>query len=187
MVIGASAGGVTVLQRIAGGLTPNLPAAIFVVLHTWAEGPSALPDILARSGPLQANHARHGQAIQHGRIYVAPPGSDLLLEPGEMRLGRAASTRKHRPSIDVLFQSAARVYRAMVVGVLLSGSDGDGSAGMLEIQQNGGATIVQDPLDAQFPEMPAAAIRNGSAGYILNAANISECIRSLVIGGPVTA
>ena len=187
VVIGASAGGVQVLENIVGGLASDLPAAVFVVLHTWIKWPSVLPAILARSGPLSAEHARHVAAIRRGMIYVAPPDCDLPVERGVMRLDCKASQRKHRPSIDILFQSAARAYNAGVVGVLLSGSDNDGSAGMLEIYQSGGATIVQDPLDSQFTQMPRSAIRNGSAGHILKIANISGCIGQLVLGGEAAA
>jgi len=171
-----------VLRQIVGGFGRNLPASIFVVLHTRIEGPSRLPAILTRSGSLPATHAEDGEPILRGRIYVAPPGCDLVIEPGVVRLDCRGSARKHRPSIDILFQSAARIYCSEVVGVLLSGSDQDGSAGLLEIQQSGGATIVQDPRDSQFSDMPNAAIRNGSAGHVLKTGDISNCIGRLVRG-----
>src|SRR2546422_1053555 len=110
IVIGASAGGVEVLSQLARGLPPGLPASLFVVCHFPADVPSWLPQILSRSGPLLATHARDGEPFDPGQIYVAPPDHHLLLEEGRMRLSRGPRENHLRPAIDPLFRSAARVY-----------------------------------------------------------------------------
>src|SRR5262245_47103745 len=110
IVIGASAGGVEALTHLVGSLPPGLPAALFVVLHIPAGAPSLLPEILRRHGPLPAEHARDGEAVAPGRIYVAPPDFHLLLRPGHVHVVRGPRENHSRPAIDPLFRSAARSY-----------------------------------------------------------------------------
>src|SRR5512138_256165 len=121
IVVGASAGGVEALAKLVSGLSPGLPAAMFIVLHTSAEGPGMLPEILRRRSLLQVSAARDGAPIQSGRIYVAPPDRHLLLERDRMCLGRGPTENRHRPAIDPLFRTAAYAHDARVIGVLLSG------------------------------------------------------------------
>src|SRR5439155_24674565 len=119
IVIGASAGGVDALIRLAGGLPPGLPASVFVVCHFPPGGRSVLPDILSRAGPLLATHAADGEAFAPGHVYVAPPDRHLVLAAdGRMRLTREGRENHCRPAIDPLFRSAARHYGPRVVGVV---------------------------------------------------------------------
>src|SRR5437763_2217226 len=148
IVIGASAGGVEALVKLVGSLPADLPAAIFLVLHIPAQSPSLLPDILNRAGPLHALHPVDGQAIQYGHIYVAPPDHHLIVEEGVVRIIRGPKENRHRPAIDPLFRSAARTYGTRVVGVILTGSMDDGTAGLLAIKRRGGEAIASDPGDA---------------------------------------
>lgn len=148
IVIGASAGGVEALREVTRGLPADLPAAVFVVLHTPIHGTSALPRILNRYGSLPAAHARDGEAIYPGRIYVAPPNNHLLLKRGYIRLVLGPRENGHRPAIDPLFRTAARAYRSRVVGVVLSGALDDGTAGLAVVKQEGGVAVVQDPESA---------------------------------------
>ena len=120
IVIGASAGGVEALRELVQHLPPDLPAAIFVVLHLYPRSASALPRILSRSGPLSAIHPDNGTAIEHGRIYVAPPDHHLIIEPGHVHLGTGPKEQRQRPSINVTFRSAANAYRERVIGVVLT-------------------------------------------------------------------
>jgi two-component system chemotaxis response regulator CheB len=127
VVVGASAGGVEPLMRLVGGLRADLPAAVFVVLHIPPDAPSALPAILGRAGPLPAAQAVDGEAIAHGRIYVAGPNQHLYVHRGHVRVGVGPRENGVRPSVDVLFRSASRAYGKRVVGVVLSGTLSDGS------------------------------------------------------------
>lgn len=179
IVIGASAGGVEALTELVGGLPPDLPAAVFVAVHVPADSRSALPDILSRSGPLPAAHAQDGEAIQQGRIYVAPPGRHLLVEQAVLRLSLAAQEHHTRPAADPLFRSAARAYGSRVVGVVLSGTLDDGTAGLIEISRLGGASIAQEPADALFPTMPRNAIARGHVQYILPPSAIATVLTEL--------
>ncbi len=158
IVVGASAGGVEALKQFVAGLPGDLPASVFIVLHTAPSTPSLLPHILTRAGSLPAEHATHGTRFQRGRVYIAPPDRHMMLEDGAIRLVRGPAENRHRPAIDPLFRSAARAHGPRVIGVLLSGMLDDGTGGMHAIKSRGGVAIVQDPETATFSEMPRNAI-----------------------------
>ncbi len=179
IVIGASAGGVTALTELVGGLPPDLSAAVCVAVHIPADSRSVLPDILSRSGPLPATHAQDGEAIRSGHIYVAPPGHHLLVEQAVLRLSLAAREHHTRPAVDPLFRSAARAYGSRVVGVVLSGVLDDGTAGLIEINRHGGASIAQEPADALFPAMPRNAIARARVQYVLPPTDIAAVLTEL--------
>jgi two-component system, chemotaxis family, protein-glutamate methylesterase/glutaminase len=166
IVIGASAGGVEALKRLVSGLSPDLPAAVFIVLHIGAH-PSILPEILRSAGPLPAEHAIDGARIEMSRIYVAPPDHHLILAPGHMHVARGPKENNARPSINTLFRTAARTYRDRVVGVVLTGNLNDGTVGLWEIKRHGGVTVVQDLAEAAFPSMPRSAWDNVQIDYSL--------------------
>ena len=179
IVIGASAGGVRALGQIIESLPPNLPAALFVVLHVTPHGHSALPNILARWSCLPVAHAEEDEVIQPGWIYVAPPDRHLAIEDGRMHLSRNASENGHRPAIDVLFRTAARAYGERVVGVVLTGNLDDGTAGLAAIKRCGGVAVVQDPREADYPGMPGSAIANVEVDYVLPLAEIAPLLDRL--------
>jgi len=129
IVIGASAGGVQALQALVADLPPDLPAAVFIVLHISADFPSLLPQILARQSMLDVAHAIDGEPIQSGRIYVAPPDEHLIIEDKRVKLVHGPKENLHRPSIDALFRSAARWGGPRVIGVVLTGARSDGKVG----------------------------------------------------------
>src|SRR5262245_62239712 len=118
VVVGASAGGVEPLRAMARELEEDLPAAVFVVLHVAADQPSALAEVLDRAGPLPALAPEDATPIARGRIYVAPPDRHLMLEPRQVRVVQGPKENRHRPSVDVLFRSAARVYGPRVIGAV---------------------------------------------------------------------
>ncbi|HEX8272751.1 MAG TPA: chemotaxis protein CheB [Longimicrobiaceae bacterium] len=159
IVVGASAGGIEALRALLGGLPGDLRASVFVVMHVAPDSPGILPRMLQDASPLPVEHARDGEPIEHGRVYVAPPDCHLLLERDRVRLSRGPKENLSRPAIDPLFRSAAHVFGARVVGVVLTGRLDDGTAGLWAVKRRGGAAVVQDPDDATYPSMPRSAIR----------------------------
>ena len=158
VVVGASAGGVLALKELVKGLPSDFPAAVVVVLHLSAAGPSVLPQILDREGPLPALVAEAGVDLVPGTIYVAPPDRHLELDGLTVRLTDAPPEHNHRPSIDRLFRTAAGSLGALVIGVVLSGALDDGAQGLAAIRRQGGDAVVQDPATAGYASMPQSAL-----------------------------
>jgi two-component system, chemotaxis family, protein-glutamate methylesterase/glutaminase len=182
IVVGASAGGVEALQVLVSTLPGDLDAGVFIVLHTLATAESLLPGLLSRAGPLPARAAEDHALVETGRIYVAPPDRHIVFHDGVVRVVRGPKENRHRPSIDVLFRSAALALGPKVSGVLLSGADDDGTAGMMAIKRAGGVTIVQDPADSKYSDMPASAIRTVHPDYTLPVHQIGPLLAELVKG-----
>ena len=179
IVIGGSAGGLEVMKAIVSRLPADLPAAVFFVLHTSPHSPGLLPEIFNHSGPLPAAHARDGEPVTPGRIYVAPPDHHLLLEAGRVRVSRGPKENRFRPAVDPLFRSAALAYGPRVVGVILTGWLDDGAAGLWAVKVRGGVAVVQDPLEALAPSMPTTAMRQTSVDYRLRVADIAPTLVKL--------
>ena len=180
VVVGASAGGIDALTRVVAGFPADLPAAVFVVVHFPPTSTSALPKILSRAGPLPALAPGDEAQIEPGRIYVATPNYHLRLEPGSIRLAQGPRHNGVRPAVDVLFRSAAIAYGPRVIGIVLSGTMDDGTAGAMAIRQHGGLIIVQDPSDALFPGMIDSVIAHAEPDYVLPADEIGATVASLV-------
>jgi two-component system chemotaxis response regulator CheB len=180
IVIGASAGGIQALTTLVTGLPRDFPASLLVVVHIPPYAISRLPEILSRSGPLPAAHARHGEAIEPGRIYIAPPDRHLLVRAGWIELSRGPRENHCRPAIDPLFRTAARVYGARVIGIILSGALYDGSMGLLAIKTRGGMAIVQDPQEAIVDSMPRRAIERVEAEHVLPVAEMAAALTDLI-------
>jgi two-component system chemotaxis response regulator CheB len=158
IVVGGSAGSVEAMRELLEGLPKSFPGSIFFVLHLPRESKSLLPEILSRSG-FPTRHPQDGERIARGQAYVAPPDRHLLLERDRMRLVNGPRHNRHRPAIDPLFLSAARVFGPRAMGVILSGSLDDGTAGLHEIKRRGGLAFVQDPQTAIASSMPLNAIK----------------------------
>lgn len=180
-VIAASGGGVEALQRLVSELPADLAAAVFIVLHV-GDRPSRLPSILSKAGPLPAFHPVHGQPIECGRIYIAPPDRHMRLQLGFIHLDRGPKVRHTRPAADPLFQSAAEAYGARVVGVVLTGADSDGSNGSRAIEEHGGLVIAQQPVEAPHPSMPLSVLREDDPDYVLSLDEIAPLLVSLSKG-----
>jgi two-component system chemotaxis response regulator CheB len=182
VVVGASAGGVEALTRLVAGLPGNFGAALLVVVHITPSGTSVLPAILSRAGRLQAVHAEDGMAIEPGRIYVAPPDRHILVDDSRLQLSHGPRENGHRPAIDPLFRTAARVFEKRTIGVVLSGTRDDGTAGMIEVRRRGGIGVAQDPADALFPSMPESAIARAQPEHVLDVPGIARLLVDLANG-----
>lgn len=179
IVIGTSAGGVQALITLVANLPADLPAAVFIVLHVSPNLPSLLPTILARDSNLPVAHATDGEAIMHGRVYVAPPDQHLIIEDSQLKLVHGPKENLHRPSIDALFRSAAHWAGPRVIGVVLTGARDDGKVGMGAIKHRGGITIVQHPEDAAFPSMPMSVMQEIRVDYSLPLREIAPLLNDL--------
>jgi len=149
------------------------------VLHI-SRGRSYLPEILTRAGRLPAGHPEDGQALEYGRIYVAPPDHHMIVESGRVRVAHSASENGVRPAVDPLFRSAARAYGGRVIGVILTGTLDDGTAGIVAVREAGGVTIAQDPGEAAAPGMPRSAIASGQVDHVVPLRDIAMLIGAMV-------
>ena len=183
IVIGASAGGIPPLLTVVEQLPADLPAAVLIVVHMPALSKSRLPQLLQRVTALPVAMAEHEQPLEPGRIYVAPPDRHLLVYPGRVELSHGPRENHTRPAVDPLFRSAARAYRERVIGVVLSGTLYDGSAGLMAIKSYGGVALVQDPGEALMAGMPESAITNARVDAVLPAAGIAQKIIELARQG----
>jgi two-component system chemotaxis response regulator CheB len=138
-----------------------------------------LPGILSRESRLPVAHARNGEEVKRGRIYVGPPDRHLLIENRQVKLVHGPKENLHRPSIDALFRSAARSAGPRVIGVVLTGARDDGTTGMRYIKQRGGIAIVQDPLEAPFPSMPMSVMQEIKVDYSLPLREIPSALDRL--------
>jgi two-component system chemotaxis response regulator CheB len=185
--MGASAGGVDALSDVVRDLPADFPAAVLVVLHISASGPSLLPQILDRATALRAVPAEDGTALEPGCIYVARPDLHLKVHDGQLRLTADARINGHRPAVDALFCSAADARGPGVTGVVLSGMRDDGTVGLARIKELGGLAIAQDPEDAQHDGMPQSAIDNVAVDAILPASEIGAALISVARDGTLPA
>jgi len=174
IVIGASAGGIAVLETILSALPWDFQVSLFVVVHTSEESPGLLPEILNRSSRLPVLYAMHNAPVLPSRVYIAPSGArHMLLERGRIRLLPGPRENRTRPAIDALFRSASHAYGSEVIGVVLTGNLDDGAAGLADIKIRGGIAVVQDPEEAMAPSMPATAIETAEVDYVLRAESIA--------------
>ena len=160
VVVAASLHGIDALQQLVGALPADFPAPVFIVQHVGKDSMGFLPGILSRAGPLPAEHPSAREKIVPGRIYVAPPDRHMLLEDGCVLLSQGPRENWVRPAADPLFRSAALAYGPAAIGVVLTGSLDDGTAGLLAIKDAGGTALVQDPAEALAPSMPRSALRH---------------------------
>lgn len=179
IVVGTSAGGVEALVALVHELPADFAGAIFIVLHIPTESSSLLPEILSRAGPLPVSQPAHGTPIEYGHIYVAPPDYHMLIGQDKVQLMHGPRENRHRPAIDPLFRSAAIAYGPRVVGVVLTGMLNDGTAGLLAIKRSGGITIVQDPAEAVYPDMPNSALQHVQVDHCLSLSAIGELLTKL--------
>lgn len=182
VVMGASAGGVETLRRVVADLPADLDAAICVVLHIAPDSPSLLAGILGRAGPLPCSPAQDGDRLEPGHILVAPPNRHLSVQDDRVRLTTGPKENGHRPAVDVLFRTAASAKGGRVIGVVLSGTRGDGAAGLGAVKDAGGCTIVQDPSEALYAGMPATALAHVAVDAVVPSEQVARTIVAMVNG-----
>jgi two-component system chemotaxis response regulator CheB len=178
LAVGGSAGSVQPLIEIVRGLPGDLPAAVLVTIHVGEQ--SRLPQILSRSGSLQATHVRDREVLEHGRIYIAPPGRHLIARDGLALLSPSPQVNWHRPAVDVMFASVAVWAAGHTVAVVLSGALDDGAVGAAIVAQAGGQVLVQDPAEAEFDSMPRSALVAAPGARAVPVRQLAQQIRDSV-------
>jgi two-component system chemotaxis response regulator CheB len=180
LTIGASAGGVEALLRLAREFSGDLPASVLVTLHLPARARSSLDELMSKAGPLPAQFATDGEPLRKRRIYIAPPDRHLLVYGDKVCLGIGPRENNSRPSVDAMMRSAAVCCGGRAIGVVLTGTLGDGASGLWAVGQCGGITVVQDPRGAAFAEMPQAALERVQADHIVDLSSMALLLESLV-------
>jgi two-component system, chemotaxis family, protein-glutamate methylesterase/glutaminase len=180
IVIGASAGGIEALSIILPALPARMRASVFVVLHLPRDGPSLLVEIFQPKCAVSVREAEDKEIVAPGTVYFAPPDYHLLLDAGP-QLALSADELLHfsRPSIDVLFESAAEVYGNRLLGIILTGANEDGASGLGAVHQAGGLTIVQQPETAHAPLMVQSALKTTPVDLVLALDQIADLLRKL--------
>jgi two-component system chemotaxis response regulator CheB len=179
VVIGGSWGGMRAVSQILGALPGDFPAPVIVVLHRADDSTDALGDLLDRQAAITVREAEDKAVLAPGCVRLAPAGYHLLVEAGHCSLSTDAAVAYSRPSIDVSLESAAEAYGAGTVGVVLTGSNADGAAGLAAVRRAGGMAIVQDPATAERSAMPSAAIAAAHPQHILPLDAIARTLVSL--------
>lgn len=185
VVIGVSTGGVSALKKLLGALAPDFPLPILIATHIMADSDDALAKLLDTLCAIRVKEADEQEIILPGTAYLAPANYHLLVERGGvLALSVDPPVNFARPSVDVLFESAAGAFGSMLIGVILTGAGFDGSNGLLKIKQNGGVTVVQDPADAEMDSMPKSALKLVKVDHIAKLNEIPGLLTRLVEGNP---
>jgi two-component system chemotaxis response regulator CheB len=180
LALGTSAGGFEALRFLAAEFSSDFPASVLVTIHLSSQFRSALDAILTQSGPLPASFAADGEKLERRHIYIAPAEHHLIVESGHLRLGSGPRENNARPSLDPMFRSAALCCGTRTVGAVLTGTLGDGAAGLSALKQSGGITVVQDPNDAAFVEMPRTALIRSNPDHVVSLAAMPALFEKLV-------
>ena len=179
LAIGTSAGGVEALVFLAARLERNLPASVLLTIHLPQHSTSSLDGVLTRAGPLPATFAQDGDSLRKSHIYIAPPDRHLIVDGDHISLGEGPRENNARPAIDPMLRSAAVCCGSRTVGVVLTGTLGDGAAGLWTVHQSGGITVVQDPKDAAFAEMPMTALDRAKPDHVARLKDMPALLTSL--------
>ncbi len=179
IAIGTSAGGVEALSVLLPALRRGHRAAVFVVLHVPRQRPSLLVDVFQPKCEVIVSEAVDKEPVLPGRVYFAPPDYHMLIDGPLIAMSADPPVNFSRPSIDVLFESAADEYRDRLLGIILTGASHDGAAGLARIRDAGGLTIVQEPLEALVPTMSEGALERTSAHARLTLAQIARLLHGL--------
>jgi two-component system chemotaxis response regulator CheB len=183
VIIGVSAGGLTAVSTILRGIPESFLLPLVVIQHRSKDS-ILLCDLLQGASRLKVGEVVDKEPIQKGRVYIAPPDYHLLVEPGHFSLSCDEPEAFSRPSIDLSFETAAYAFGAGVVGVVLTGANADGAAGLSRIAARGGLAIVQDPAGAEVPVMPAAALAAVPKAEVIPLAEIAARLSRIPGGLP---
>lgn len=177
VVVGASAGGLNSVIELTAQLKEEMNIAVFVVLHiTKMSLSEVLVSRLQNLTSYTCKLAEDGEPIKSNHVYLSPPEVHLLVTKGKVILGNGPSENRWRPSIDMLFRSAAAAYDSRVIGIILTGLMQDGTAGMDAIRRSGGTLIVQDPKEADYPDMPLSVLQNMDVDYTVSVTKIGAIL-----------
>jgi two-component system chemotaxis response regulator CheB len=180
IVMGASAGGVEAYCKVLSMLPSDFGLAVVLCLHMAEKSKAILPDVIGGVTAVPCKEGEDKENVLPGHIYTAPPGYHLLIEQNHsLSLSTEEPVHFSRPSINVLFESAAYAYRDKLIGILLTGANDDGAEGLNIIRQLGGLTIVQDPTTALSPQMPQAGIKTGRPDFVMTLSDIGKFVAGL--------
>jgi two-component system, chemotaxis family, protein-glutamate methylesterase/glutaminase len=180
LAIGASWGGLHALETVLGGLPDGFETPVAIAQHRAVDsGSGALSRLLSLRSGLDVREAGDKDRIEPGHVYLAPPDYHLLVEPDGFALSTDELVQHSRPSIDVLFESAADTFAEGVIAVILTGANADGARGLERVKRRGGVTIVQDPATAAKRAMPDAAIATGAADHVVPLEGIAPLLVEL--------
>lgn len=180
VVVGTSAGGFAALRQVLAGLPADFPAAVLIVIHLHPRHVSVLPELLSKACPLPVAFAQNGEAIVNGRVYFAPPDRHLSVRAGYVEISRGPKENGHRPAVDTLFRSASGVYGPRVIGVVMTGYLNCGTAGLVSVKARGGLAIVQDPSEAEAPDMPRSARDHVDIDHVVSLGELAPLLGHLV-------
>lgn len=167
VAVGTSWGGLSAMTKLLGGLPQDFPIPIVIVQHRGKDSNDLLSQLLQDSTELTVCEIEDKDTLSPGRVHVAPANYHVMLEPGYASLTIEEPVRYSRPSIDVMFDSAAATYGPTAIGVVLTGANEDGARGLAQIVERGGRALVQDPNTAEIPVMPKAAIKAVPSAEVL--------------------
>ena len=180
VVIGVSTGGVSALKYLLGALPADFPIPVLIVTHITPESDDGMAVLFNALCAIRVKEADEQDRITAGTVYLAPANYHLLVERGgTLSLSIDPPVNYARPSVDVLFESAAEVFGAELIGVILTGAGCDGSRGLLKIKNCAGITIVQDPADAEMDSMPQNALQLLKADYVVRLQELPEILLQL--------
>lgn len=184
LAVASSAGGITALSRLLGGLPADFPVPVVIVQHLDRRHETVIAEVLTRRSHLPVKLAEAGERVAPGTVYVAPPNHHLLVDAGGM-LTLSSSDLVHfvRPSADLLFESVAEAYGGRAIACVLTGSGSDGAKGVGAVHSCGGTVIVEDPETAEFRGMPDAAVATRAVDFVLPLDEIAPVVRRLVEAG----
>lgn len=181
LTVGASAGGLKAVSQLLAQMDHEMNIAVCIVLHITPESiGNYLVQHLQSATSLQCKKVVSEEKIERGNVYIAPPGQHLLVTDHDVKLGSGPTENRWKPSIDVLFRSAAISFTSRTIGIILTGLLDDGTAGMIAIKECGGKVLVQDPDEAEYPDMPTSVLNSLEVDYCIPVSKMGDTVRKII-------